>query len=339
MTPTRRAFDHARGGIALAFALVSALVGLSRTVGAAALASEVASDPAIEGAESHVYREGESGALRLFVFEPEATEEDLATSSRKEKRRSRQREKDRARLNDSRPAIVFFFGGEWREGSIQQLAPQARYLSTRGMVSVLADYRVRVRNGTTPHDAVQDAKSVIRWLRAHSGELSIDSNRIAAAGAASGAHLAACAALVEGTNHIDDDLSIRASPDVLFLLSPPLDLDGYRTGPLALLDNALAISPLHHIRPGSPPAVIFHGTADRQVPYEQAVDFVHRMKEAGNRAELMGFKDRPHRFWERGYAEGRDFALTLEAIDRFLVALGWIVGTPSVREHFGIPAP
>ena len=44
--------------------------------------------------------------------------------------------------NDTRPAIVFFFGGAWRTGTVEQFLPQAEYLASRGMVTARADYRV-----------------------------------------------------------------------------------------------------------------------------------------------------------------------------------------------------
>jgi len=52
--------------------------------------------------------------------------------------------------NDKRPAIVFFFGGGWRTGKVEQFVPQAEYLASRGMVTARADYRVKTRHGTTP---------------------------------------------------------------------------------------------------------------------------------------------------------------------------------------------
>src|SRR5262249_28258662 len=41
--------------------------------------------------------------------------------------------------NDARPAIVFFFGGAWTAGSVEQFSRQAAYFATRGMVGIRAD--------------------------------------------------------------------------------------------------------------------------------------------------------------------------------------------------------
>ena len=51
---------------------------------------------------------------------------------------------------DRRPAIVFFFGGGWTGGTVEQFRPQAEHLAERGMVAALADYRVRSRHKTSP---------------------------------------------------------------------------------------------------------------------------------------------------------------------------------------------
>ena len=67
--------------------------------------------------------------------------------------------------SDKRPAIVFFFGGGWKSGTVKQFEPQATYLASRGMVAARADYRVESRQDVTPDACVEDAKSAVRWLR------------------------------------------------------------------------------------------------------------------------------------------------------------------------------
>ena len=68
---------------------------------------------------------------------------------------------------DRRPAIVFFFGGGWNSGTVEQFRPQAEHLAKRGMVAALADYRVRSRHKTSPFACVADGKAAVRWLRAN----------------------------------------------------------------------------------------------------------------------------------------------------------------------------
>ena len=64
------------------------------------------------------------------------------------------------RLSDKRPAMVFFHGGGWSGGEPSKLYPQAKYLASRGMVAISAEYRVRKRNNSTPRESVMDAADI-----------------------------------------------------------------------------------------------------------------------------------------------------------------------------------
>ena len=87
------------------------------------------------------------------------------------------------KASDHRPAIVFFFGGRWVGGSPNQFAKQSAYLATRGMVGIRVEYRVIPKGDAGPPIVcVQDAKSALRYVRAHALELGIDPRRIAGAG-------------------------------------------------------------------------------------------------------------------------------------------------------------
>ncbi|MEL7267636.1 MAG: carboxylesterase family protein, partial [Planctomycetota bacterium] len=78
------------------------------------------------------------------------------------------------RAHDSRPAIVFFFGGGWVGGSPSQFYGQCKALADIGVVAISAEYRVRSRNKTTPKECVADGKSAMRYVRANAAQLGID---------------------------------------------------------------------------------------------------------------------------------------------------------------------
>jgi acetyl esterase/lipase len=67
------------------------------------------------------------------------------------------------------PSVVFFHGVGWGGGHAWQFEPQCQYLAKHGMVAMSVEYRVRKRQGATPFECVSDAKSAIRWVRAHAG--------------------------------------------------------------------------------------------------------------------------------------------------------------------------
>lgn len=249
----------------------------------------------IEGAATHVYKKVGDVELRLHVFAP-AT---LATAPR--------------------PAIVFFFGGGWRTGNVLQFVPQSKYLAERGMVAIVADYRVFDRHGTTPLDAIADGKSAMRWVRSHARELGVDPGRIAAGGGSSGGHLAASTAVLDGFDQAGEDLKTSSKPNALVLFNPAVDTSAGQIQE-RFLGKGRDASPVHHLRKGVPPTVIFHGKADQTVPYEQVERFCSESQKLGNQCQLFGYEGATHGFFNAG--KWRDE--TVREMDRFLTSLGYI---------------
>ncbi len=230
---------------------------------------------------------------------------------------------DPAETGKNRPAIVFFFGGGWSGGTPKQFFPHCDYFADRGMVAISAEYRVKSRHGTTPFECVEDGKSAVRWIRANAAELEVDPDRIAAGGGSAGGHVAACTALIEGFEAGGEDTAVRSAPNALVLFNPVAD-----TASLARRANRFGgreteISPVHHVRTGLPPTIIFHGTADKTVPFESVERFRDRMLEAENRCELVAFDGKGHGFFNKGRDE-TSFDETIRAADAFLVSLGWL---------------
>ena len=263
--------------------------------------------PKIEGATEVAYKEVGDTELKLWVFSPEGE------------------------ASAPRPAIVFFFGGGWRSGSPTQFVPQSQYLADRGMVAIVADYRVASRHGTQAKDCVEDARDAMRFLRKESERFGIDPNRLAAGGGSAGGHIAACLGVLEADK--------ASRPNALALFNPacvlaPLDGESpWTENRKAELTERMgvdpeALSPAHHVTDKAPPAVIFHGKADSTVPYATAEAFARKMEEAGVACVLHGYEDEGHGFFNAGRKSksgGRPaLELTLEQLDAFLVELGWL---------------
>jgi acetyl esterase/lipase len=197
------------------------------------------------------------------------------------------------------------------------------------MIAIVADYRVKTRQDAKPADCVSDAKACVRWVRANAARLGIDPDRIAAGGGSAGGHLAASVATLPGLDTAKDDKSVSCLPNALVLFNPGtvmapfpgLDLKGFGAG----LDKEkfgcepTEISPLHHVKKGTPPTVIFHGKDDTTVPYSTVEKFTEVMKAAGNRCDLIGYEGEKHSFFNKS-----KFAETLAAADDFLVSLGYL---------------
>ena len=258
----------------------------------------------LPGADTRVYKTVGETQLRLHIYEP-----------------------PERRNTDKLPAIVFFFGGGWRNGSPAQFVEHCKHLAARGMVAITAEYRVKSRHNVSPLECIADAKSALRWVRQNATKLGVDPNRIAAGGGSAGGHLAAAAATVQGFQENAEDLSISAVPNALVLFNPALDVTSlpadYGFGPLAR-----AASPLQQVRGKLPPTIILHGTADKTVPFEQATKFCAAMKQQGNTCEVNAYEGRDHGFFNFGRGDGEDFKSTVRAMDDFLVALGYLKSQP-----------
>jgi acetyl esterase/lipase/lysophospholipase L1-like esterase len=222
--------------------------------------------------------------------------------------------------DDQRPAVVFFFGGGWRHGSVHQFESQAQYFAGKGMVTVLADYRVEDRHGASPDQCVEDARSAVRWVRANAARLGIDPDRIAAAGGSAGGHLAACTALTDGPDAPGEDLSVSCRPNALVLFNPVLNMTHPRIAKRLGGDSALArkISPQHHLRKGGPPTLILFGTADPLAA--QAKPYMDRARELGNKVELFTAEGAKHGFFNSKPWYER----TLHRMEEFLTERGYL---------------
>jgi len=223
--------------------------------------------------------------------------------------------------HDKRPAIVFFFGGGWENGTIKAFEPQSKHLASRGMVAARADYRVKSRHGVTPKECVEDAKSAVRWLRANAAKLGIDPDRIVAAGGSAGGHIAACTAFTPGLDAEGEDAKISSRPNVLVLFNPVLRFVGIPELMGRISNNETlgkAISPTLHLTKDSPPTLIFFGTADRLAAMGD--EFMKKSKELGHPAELFTAEGQPHGFFNRPPWQEK----TTQRMDEFLVSIGYI---------------
>ena len=269
--------------------------------------AKVGQAPSIPGATSHVYKTVGDVKLKLYVYQPK-----------------------RSNASARRPAAVFFFGGSWNGGTPRQFQEHASYLASRGMIGIVADYRVKNRQGTSPFECVEDGKSAIRWLRTNSRRLGIDPNRLAAGGGSAGGHVAAATATVPGLNATTDNLEISSRPNALLLFNPVYDNGPGGYGHSRVKDRFREISPLHNIRKGMPPAIVFLGTSDKLIPVETGRTFKKQMEAVGSRSELFLYKDQPHGFFNRRRSP-EHFLATVTEMDRFLKSLGYLDGSPTIR--------
>jgi acetyl esterase/lipase len=232
------------------------------------------------------------------------------------------------KATDSRPAIIFFFGGGWTGGTVAQFEPQAEYFASRGLVAARADYRVKSRDGVTPDKCVEDARSAVRWMRANAKKLGIDPQKLIASGGSAGGHLAACTMIRNSVEAPGDDLSISTVPQAMVLFNPVLSFDNDLMIGRINGDKQLArkISPTLHLDKNSPPALIMFGTDDQLKVFGD--EYWKKAEAIGVRADKFLAKGQKHGFFNKSPWLER----TIIAADKFLASLGYLKGEPTIKE-------
>jgi acetyl esterase/lipase len=219
----------------------------------------------LDGAISVTYAHPDNRDLRLHIFQPTGTLD---------------------AVGPGRPAILFFFGGSWRVGDINAFREQADAFVAAGFTAILADYRVKCRDGSNPLQSLNDAEDAYEWLRVHAGEYGIDRQRLILAGGSAGGHLALATALraEEG-----------GKPAALVLFNPVVDLA--TPAPFYLKPLAWWISPTA-MDPGAlPPTLIFHGTADGKVPIASIHGFCANAHADGRTCQVEEYPGADHSFY------------------------------------------
>ena len=231
-------------------------------------------------------------------------------------------------------AIIFFHGGGWNNGSHKAFKRQSMYFASRGMVAISAEYRLKNTHGTTPYDAVEDAKSAIRYVRANAHKFKINPNTITAGGGSAGGHLAASCGLLKLWDNSAEDLTVSSKPNALVLLNPVLDLGPDHYAHKRFGKDFKLISPMQNISKNAPPTLILVGTEDRILPVPTVKKYQSIMESFDNRCDVVLYQDQGHAFFAKPPI--KYFVETTDEIDRFLVSLGLLDGQSTIKNQYNI---
>lgn len=246
-----------------------------------------------------IYKKVGAVELRLDVFEP----------------------KD-FKSTDRRAAFVAIHGGGWGAGNPRSMHRVAAHCADLGMVGFSVQYRLfKAGSEVSVFECVKDARSALRYVRAHAAELGIDPQKIVASGSSAGGHLAVATALFDEVNEAGEDTAISCVPNALVLFSPVIDTSTTGYGNAKVGERWRELSPAHRVGKGTPPTLLFHGTADATTPFKGAQLFHEAMLREGNRCDLVAVEGAPHTYM---FKDAALYAETVTKLDGFLASLGFV---------------
>lgn len=230
------------------------------------------------------------------------------------------------------PGIILIHGGGFSAGNRESYLPMATRLAQNGYVAAAVSYRL------TPSYQfpipLYDVKAAVRFLRANAERFGVDKDHLAAIGVSAGATWSQMLAVTRNLPQFEGNGAARnesSSVDCAISFYGRSDLrrayEGSRNAAEALppllggdrmhaLDMHYRASPINWITPDSAPILAIHGTRDLNVPFEQSVWLVERMRSMGVEAELETIAEAGHGF--KGADEERAFARALDFLNRKL---------------------
>ncbi|MEI6949295.1 alpha/beta hydrolase [Paraflavisolibacter sp. H34] len=221
--------------------------------------------------------------------------------------------KSKVTASAARPAVVIIHGGGWRSGNRTQHYPLAQRLAALGYVCFTPEYRLSTE--ALYPAAVDDLKSAIRWVKAHSKEYGVDTSRVAVLGFSAGGELAAFLGTTGGMPRFegggcekDHSTTVQAIVDLdgtLSFVHPETgegdDSKSTSAGTYwfgySKKDNPdlwKDASPLTHAGPNTPPTLFINSSVARM--HAGREDYRALLDRHGIYSEVRSFDEAPHSF-------------------------------------------
>ncbi len=213
------------------------------------------------------------------------------------------------RTEDLKPAVVYFPGGGFTTSAHEKYIQMRMALAQAGFVVAAAEYR------TVPDmfpSLLEDAKSAVRYLRAHAEDFGIDPDRIGALGDSAGGYVVQMLGTTDGEkgwdkgDYLDKSSDVQAvvsiygisdltsigagySPEIQKVHESPAATEAllvfgpaFGTNPGSSVtsekEKALEASPIGHVDGTEPPFLLMHGDEDPLVSPVQSAQMFEKLK-------------------------------------------------------------
>ncbi len=187
--------------------------------------------------------------------------------------------------------VVFFYGGRWQYGSKGEYGFVADALTSKGFITVIADYRLYPQ--VDWREFVQDGAMAYQWVVNNIKKYGGNPERVFVMGHSAGAHIAAMAAVDESLL----EKSIKR-PCGLIGLAGPYDFLPIRDEDIIRIYSTASdlknTQPISFVNKGDPAMLLLHGSDDEAVKPKNSINMAAKVKQVGGVADLRMYKDTDH---------------------------------------------
>lgn len=193
-----------------------------------------------------------------------------------------------------RPVVVYFYGGSWERGSRSEYKFLGEALTSKGFVTVVADYRLYPE--VKFPSFLEDGAKAVTWVQENIADFGGDPRSIYLMGHSAGAYNASMLAF--DRHYIaaagGDPRSVRG----LVGMAGPYDFLPITSRTLRNVfgdaPDLPATQPVNFVAADSPPALLLTGGKDTVVDPKHTVRLAARMRAAGGRVTEITYPDLGH---------------------------------------------
>ena len=222
------------------------------------------------------------------------------------------------------PVVVFFYGGNWRMGKRGDYAFVGEALASRGILAVIADYRL-YPEASYP-GFLEDSAAAVAWTARRVRSYGGNPERLFVMGHSAGAYNAAMLALDArwlGTQGMKPSalrgwIGLAGPYDFLPVENP--DVKPVFHFP----DTPASSQPVNHVGAGAPPALLIVSEKDSLVnPARNTGNLASRLREAGVEVETIAYGRTSHATLVAAMSRPlRGLAPVLGDVERFVASHG-----------------
>jgi acetyl esterase/lipase len=219
------------------------------------------------------------------------------------------------------PLVVLIHGGGWSSGNKDMEHYTASSLCKKGYITAAVEYRLSPEAHYPA--ALDDILASVKWLRQHSSEFLIDTNKIIIMGESAGGQLSALVGtrypeLFYAIINIDGVMDMTTPSESAKDTVPNKPSSGKKWFGFSYKENPelwKEASALNHISKNTPPMLFINSSVPRF--HAGRDESINKLNEYGIYSEVHTIKNSPHSFWYfHPWADE-----TLQIVEHFLHSL------------------